>query len=47
MYINFIFIIDISDRWFPMHERTVSTSLGSFFNLVGLNFSIVYASITF
>ncbi|CAD8132917.1 unnamed protein product [Paramecium octaurelia] len=37
----------ISDRWFPMHERTVSTSLGSFFNLVGLNFSIVYASITF
>ncbi|CAD8053475.1 unnamed protein product [Paramecium sonneborni] len=37
----------ISERWFPMHERNISTSLGSFFSLVGLNFSIVYASITF
>jgi FLVCR family feline leukemia virus subgroup C receptor-related protein len=30
-----------------MHERTLSTCLGSFLNLVGLNFSIFYASITF
>ncbi|CAD8144557.1 unnamed protein product [Paramecium pentaurelia] len=37
----------ISDRWFPIEERTLSTSLGSFFNLVGLNFSIVYASVSF
>ncbi|CAD8132915.1 unnamed protein product [Paramecium octaurelia] len=37
----------ISDRWFPVHERTVSTCLGSFLNLVGLNFSIFYSSITF
>ncbi|CAD8044623.1 unnamed protein product [Paramecium primaurelia] len=37
----------ISDRWFPVHERTVSTCLGSFLNLLGLNFSIFYSSITF
>ena len=39
--------LDISEKWFPMHERTISTCLGSFLNLVGLNFSIFYASITF
>ncbi|CAD8144662.1 unnamed protein product [Paramecium octaurelia] len=40
-------VLVISDRWFPIEERTLSTSLGSFFNLVGLNFSIVYASLSF
>jgi FLVCR family feline leukemia virus subgroup C receptor-related protein len=29
-----------------MHERTISTSMGSFLNLLGFNFSIIYASIT-
>lgn len=35
--------LDISNKWFSAHERTISTSIGSFINQIGMNFSFLLA----
>ncbi|KAM3143426.1 hypothetical protein pb186bvf_004487 [Paramecium bursaria] len=37
----------ISDKWFPQHERTIATSIGTFMNYFGLNFAIMFAAVYF